>query len=504
MSSAQGSPMIPDHGANGSVPAPRDAGHWAEILLNRIEQLEFTLSRETGIEGELLGAVGELGARIDMLDQQLAAGTARDIGQVIAVFDALNTHLAAGRLPAPPPQTETMARVEDLCRQTSDEMRHLSDLIVAIARKPPADIDPETLRVTAARVLGRLLSAIKRQGRDQQEGLTDLGDRIEAIAQRLAEPPSARFDTATVTEALETLAGKVDLLRQQGLPRHELASLGTSVDRLSTWLDAAADGSDRRLDALDERLARIEARLAAREGEAEAATDRFDALGARLADRLDRGLDRLVQEIRTTGAPAAHPDIATDQRRSIARLMTALNGWSHRQELLHERTGAMLTDLLAHLGGMAAHARERPDGDAGRDALADEVRSLFAQNGDRIESILQDVLRQVIALRQSGDVDRLGARIATALAGLARTFAAGNDAIGARLDAMAKGLPELPDDPETAHDLRLASAAQALHVLLSRLPHASGPAFDAMLEDRRQALRVAVAETLARTERHLS
>jgi hypothetical protein len=302
----------------GHAARPSASGHWVEVLFDRMDQLEFTLSDETGVQGELLQAVGEIGAQLDT---------------VLARLDTSAPTLL------PPTDADPGAMTGDADLAAADELLstalsplhdsvgHLSLLLQGIAARQNAIAEAMSHRIDQ---IESHLATIPAQG--SSPDLTGLADQVAGLETRLGARIKDMLDHAP--------------------PRLDLAPLDLAVARLATTMQAHAGEQSRALAQTADRLDRIEARVSAL-SDPQATADLIDGLESRLQQRLDLGLNALLAALPAVGAP--NPDRDRDALRRATAALEAVTS------LASESTAtARLTELVERIAAQLAAQEPAP------------------------------------------------------------------------------------------------------------------------------------------------
>ncbi|MBF9029985.1 hypothetical protein HKCCE3408_06235 [Rhodobacterales bacterium HKCCE3408] len=634
MSTAQGAEMIfvsnraePPARRDPSDAAGRRDDHRLQVLLDRIEQMEFTLCKETGIEAETLAAIAEMGDRLAALERRLPAAGDGPVmsalgdlrGRIDALAagedgrEALSSALApvleavdripdrdpvgalAGRLsaleerqaemlstlramadrpPVPPdlqPVTDALAGYALMLKDAQEEAardraetaaridrietaltalagpeasetltERIAETVVARMPPPEAPADPtgpllQRIEAAEARLAGELAAIAARpvpvpdmapqreaQARflsamqglaEEQRGLNAASEaRFDALAGRIApamgdpDLPAAVADAVgdrlvPLAEGIAGLRAALTEATARPAPEPDRAAQTEAAARLMAALHSLGAEHRRGLESADGRLDRIEARLSAPVPAPGA--ERLQVLEDSIIARVESGLEQVFSEahaarIAAEAAPRP-PDPTVEQRGSIARLMTALDGWSKRQEEMHRTT---VTHIEALLARFEADAGE-PEGDNLAETLRtllqasvfDMRRTLEASEG-RLAEALEGITSDLAAMRGEDAARRGTAQLTVALGGLARANEALHAQTRARIEALAGSLDGMDADGD-ARDLAGAVARLRAHLDADE----AGAGWQDELESRNRALRIAVAETLAEAER---
>lgn len=423
---------------------------WVEVLFDRMDQLEFTLSGETGAQGELLRAVGEIGAQLDTVLAQLDRPVQGD-----------RSAAAEGPDPAP------------------DE----SDLSMAL--NPVHD------------ALSRLLILVQGIASRQDRMAEVLSDRIGLIEARVSDPPPPA-GSADLVDRVAGLEARLDerlrVVLDRPLPRPDLAPVHQSVARIATAIKGHADDHQRALDTTALRLDRIETAVSAFAGP-RALASLVDALEARLSDRIDRGLQAIMAAL-----PPAGPVTPDPEREALTRATAALEAAHRREAEIAANLTASLEEMVPRLVGQAA------DGPAATkvDELTERVVQLLDERHAHLVARLDDMARTLVALRAQDPAHRLSAHMVTALSALSRANAdqhANTQALILAALPAREPVDTAPAIPPGISDILAAAAA-----LQARLSFTTGDegAVDPVMEGLTRDLRITIAEILAKAERRLS
>lgn len=252
------------------------------------------------------------GERIASLEQQLAA----------------LPDLIAERLPA----AQDSGTEAD---QMAEAISALTDKVQALLDRPAAQPDLSDVRQSNARLLSALGAFVARQDRLS----TDLAERVETALADLTAPTAP---PETLTEDL----AKLEQTLTEELAKTQ-STLATLVDRPAPTLDlsehrqsnarllAAMDAFDTRQETLTEAIA---ARLTALEQAVTQSTDPAELDISAPFEALSAKLDLLLER------PAPEIDLVA-QRQTVARLMTALDGFARHHEGLQAALSAQVSKL---------------------------------------------------------------------------------------------------------------------------------------------------------------
>jgi hypothetical protein len=471
---------------------PEAREHWTEVLLDRIEQLEFTLSRETGIEGELLTAVGELGSQIDTLALRLDDGLkAYEASLLVRVEPDI------GRL---------------IIEQSDDNLPCQSDDGTASIQQP---VVPETdfLHSTLLRLSDELHGIALRQdelARNLYNRIDLLEARIETSARSGDAPqraPSTELVDQTILERLDGIEAKfvegLAHVASKPLPSPDMTMHHRSISRLATAMKGFSDDHRIVLEQTTRRLGQVETLLADMHAPSPV-SDRISALEERLLDRLDKGLGEILQKTAEAQNIPVWRDLSAEQRSDIARLMVALDGWSKHQEALHQSTSDRLDALLSRV---EAPPPEHPASGTTPELLnkfSEEIQTSIGEGESRLRTMLQD-LRTMIA--EHGDQTESApsqSELSAALMGFSHENNALHIETQHHIAALRDAVLSDPVDNHATTKPGVLSAAEALRQHLSEHSDHASASPDPKLEVLTRELRIAVAETLALAELHLN
>ncbi len=306
----------------GIPPRPQADGHWIEVLFDRMDQLEFTLSDETGVQGELLQAMGEIGSQLDA---------------VLARMDAFAPVHLPPIEPHRGPETDNadLAAADELLTTAlsplHDNLGRLSLLVQRIAARQDEIADAISDRID--QLESRLANLPERASRPNT---TDLGDQIMGRLDRIESAVSAfeaPHDMASLIDAVESRIGDLfdsgltsilAALPTPGAPNPDRDSLRRATAALEAVTSLASDSTaTARLTTLVEGIA---AQLMPQGTAAGAASDPGD-LVTRLAGLLDARNAVLAARI-------------DDLSHAVAAVTS--------QDLVHRTPSSLMTALAAH------------------------------------------------------------------------------------------------------------------------------------------------------------
>lgn len=445
----------------GIAALPHAEGHWVEVLFDRMDQLEFTLSGETGAQGELLQAVGEIGSQLD------------------AVLARLDTP-APALLPPGDAETDPMTDDSDLAA---------ADELLTSALHPIHD------------GIARLSVLVQGIASRQDEMANALSDRIDQIESRLAQVPEQGSppDRDSLSDQIAGLESRLDarllVVLDRPLPRPDFAPVHQSVARLATAIKGYADDQARALTKAADRLDRIETAVSAFAGP-RALASLIDALESRMRDRLDRGLNAILAALPAPGT--TNLDRERDSMRRATAALEAVTSLASENEATTRLT-EMVEGIAARLATPETVPAPAPD----LEDLTHRLGGLLDARDALLATRLDDMSRNLAALRAQDQVHRLSANLMTALSAYARSNAAQHAETQALLSSTlpARDMAE-PQTVLPSGISDLLAAAGALHAQLADTPDQRSA--DPAIEGLTRELRITVAETLAEAERRLS
>ncbi len=220
------------HGDSESIPFPEvvPQDKWFEILVDRLDQLEFSISAKVGAQDDVLQAIGRLGEQLDIVVSRLG-----------------------DKVPVSQPSDDSEAKP---------------------SRSPTHDLDEATELLSSAldpicTSLSRLSLLVQGMASRQDQVVKALADRMDLIEAQLAPTadPTEEVDQMSLEDHLagleDRLSAKLASVLDRPLPRPDLTPVHQSVARIGTAMKAYAEEQQRIADQTTARLGRIEEAISA-------------------------------------------------------------------------------------------------------------------------------------------------------------------------------------------------------------------------------------------------